>query len=147
MISIFTGIHIGPRQLEFPPNRLFLIRPAHSPAIFLAIEIEESGWSAMVVLRNGANTVGREKFIFVQHVFQHAPQLSSSNQAQNQSIAGARSNRWSGTVNKIRAMLDEPLPAILKRQDIASKVSAGMVVAPNIGTNPTIVRARILMGS
>ena len=75
MIRALTGIQIGPRQFELPPNmpRVGFGRQI-GDTVFLAPDMDDVGMVGMVA-RQRADAVGAEEFVLVEHLRQHAAEL------------------------------------------------------------------------
>ena len=64
--------------------------------------------------RQGAHTVGREKFVFVQHAREHAPQLLAVHQRQQAAHAARGPLGHFDVLGNVRMIVDEPLHAALE---------------------------------
>ena len=75
MIRALTGIQIGPRQFELPPNMpgIGLRRQVGDP-VFLAAGMDDIGVIG-VVARQRADAEGAEELVLVEHLRQHAAEL------------------------------------------------------------------------
>ena len=72
MISALTGIQIGPRQLELPPNMpVFDSAGRYWTLYSWPLKVKHEGMLE-VILRERAYAVRTEELVFVEHVGQNA---------------------------------------------------------------------------
>lgn len=82
-------------------------------AIFLAGEVQDQ-WMSEVMAGDSANAVGREKFIFIEHVGKQAAQLILANKTEEKHFVFARYDGRFNAGDEIGTVVDEPLAAALK---------------------------------
>jgi len=74
MIRALTGIQIGPRQLELPPNIPLSDSAGSKTPVFLVSRVEHKGTLSMAEAE-GTDAIGAQELLLVEHPCQHTAKL------------------------------------------------------------------------
>ena len=114
MISALTGIQIGPRQLELPPNMPVSDSAGrYDDAVFLVADVEHVGMLG-VVARERPDAVGAEELVLVEHLRQHAAELRLVQDCGEPAARLTGLGRVVDERGQLRARLEEPPEAFAR---------------------------------
>ena len=109
MIRALTGIQMGPRQFELPPNMPVSDSAGrYGDAIFLAAGVDDIGMVGMEP-REGADAELAEEFVLVEHLGQHAAELGFVQDRASMAAGDAGLERIVDRGRQLGPGLQEPL--------------------------------------
>ena len=140
MIRALTGIQIGPRQFELPPNmpRVRLGRQIGN-AVFLAAGVNDIGMVG-VVARQRADAVGAQELVLVEHLRQHAAELGFVQDRSQPAAGDAGLSRVVDRRAQFGPSVEEPLEPLREFRVLRQQASRRKTVAAHSGSRPTIDR-------